>query len=124
MTELMPYSSCSTVDNNSCNENDTTCADPESFVRGGPNLITFFLVVEGLEDPNSTINGPSSARQRNAIEMAFRWRADDGPTLNASLVALCQGIRTSIAQKPYIFVIFQGGPDPLSPPSGSALDTR
>ena len=22
---------------------------------------------------------PPSARQRNAIEMAFRWRADDGP---------------------------------------------
>ena len=27
-----------------------------------------------------------------------------------------QGIRTSIAKKPYIFVIFQGGPDPLSSP--------
>ena len=24
-----------------------------------------------------------------------------------------QAIRTSIANKPYIFVIFQGGPDPL-----------
>ena len=23
--------------------------------------------------------GPSSFRQRNVIEMAFRWRADDGP---------------------------------------------
>ena len=23
--------------------------------------------------------GPSSTRQGNAIEMAFRWRADDGP---------------------------------------------
>ena len=23
--------------------------------------------------------GPPSARQRNAIQMAFRWRADDGP---------------------------------------------
>ena len=43
------------------------CADPESFVRGGPNLITFFLVVEGIEDPNITINGQSSVRQRNAI---------------------------------------------------------
>ena len=42
--------------------------------------------------------------------MAFRWRADDGPTLNAGLVAaIFQGIRTSIARKPYIFVIFQGG---------------
>ena len=27
-----------------------------------------------------------------------------------------QGIRTSIAKKPYIFVIFQGGLDPLSLP--------
>ena len=24
---------------------------------------------------------PSSVRQRNAIKMAFRWRADDGPLL-------------------------------------------
>ena len=49
--------------------------------------------------------------------MAFRWRADDGPLLNAGLVAVVfQGIRTSIAKEPYIFVIFQGGgPDPLSP---------
>ena len=50
--------------------------------------------------------------------MAFRWRADDGPTLKAGLVvAIFQGIWTCIARKPYIFVIFQGGggPDPLSP---------
>ena len=39
------------------------CVDPESFVRGVPNLITFFLVDEEIEDPNITINGPSSARQ-------------------------------------------------------------
>ena len=41
--------------------------------------------------------GPSSARQRNAIGMAFRWRADDGPlsvvfgspvTKNTSLLKL------------------------------------
>ena len=44
-----------------------TCANPESFVRGGPNLITYFLVDEGIEDPNITINGSSSARQRNSI---------------------------------------------------------
>ena len=25
--------------------------------------------------------GPSSARQQNAILMAFRWRADDGPLI-------------------------------------------
>ena len=68
-------------------------ADPESFVRGGPHLIMFFfcfvfLVDEGLEDPNTAINGPTSARQRYAIEMAFGWWADDGPTLNVVLIAL------------------------------------
>ena len=62
--------------------------------------------------------------------MAFHWQADDDPTLNAgpslndptlnarlgSFVIL-QGIKTSIAKKPYSFVIFQdGGPDPLPPP--------
>ena len=26
--------------------------------------------------------GPPSARQRNAIQKAFRWRADSGPHLN------------------------------------------
>ena len=40
----------------------------------------FFFVDDGIEDPNFTTNGPSSARQRNAILMTFRWRADDGPT--------------------------------------------
>ena len=45
------------------------CGDPESFVRGGPNLITFFffLVDEDIEDPNTAIDGPTSARQQNAI---------------------------------------------------------
>ena len=47
----------------------------------------FFLVDEGIEDRNTAINGLLSARQRNIL-MAFRWRADDGPTLNDGLVAL------------------------------------
>ena len=41
-----------------------------------------------VDDQNTTISGPSSARQQNAIKMAIRWRAYDGPTLNAGLVAL------------------------------------
>ena len=50
--------------------------------------------------------------------MAFRWRADDGPTLNAGLVGLWW---TIIAKKPYILVIFQGGgSEPPVPP----LDLR
>ena len=61
------------------------------FCQRGPNLITvfcgFFLVDEGIEEPSTAINGPSSACQRNAISMAIRWRADDGPTLNVGLGA-------------------------------------
>ena len=57
------------------------------FCQMGSNFDNVFYDV-GREDPNSTISGPSLARQRNAIKMAFRWRADDGPTLNAGLVAL------------------------------------
>ena len=49
----------------------TPRADPESFVREGPTLTTFFLVDEGREDPHTTINGPlngpSSARLRNTV---------------------------------------------------------
>ena len=30
-------------------------------------VFVFFLVDEGIEDPNTAINGPSSARQQNSI---------------------------------------------------------
>ena len=40
--------------------------------------------------------------------MAFRWRADYGSTLNAGLVAWGP-------INPIFFIIFQRGPDPLSP---------
>ena len=43
------------------------------FARGGPTLTVFY---EGREDPHSTKIGQSSARQRNAIYMAFRWWAE------------------------------------------------
>ena len=59
------------------------------FYQRGSKFDFFCLVDGGIEEgPNTAINGSSSARKRNAIEMAFRWRADDGPTLNAGLVAL------------------------------------
>ena len=47
-------------------------ADPEILSEGGPNFITFFLVDEGIHDPNITINGPSSAHQRNGVSLAGR----------------------------------------------------
>ena len=49
-------------------------------------FLFLFFVFRGREDSNITKCGPSLARQRNAIKMAFRWRACDGPTLNAGLV--------------------------------------
>ena len=71
-----------------------TCADRESFVGGGgggwgPTLTTLFFKLNRRERiKNTTKSGPSAARQRIAISMAFRWRADNCPTLNGSLVAL------------------------------------
>ena len=51
--------------------------------------------------------------------LASRWCPNIECWLGSFLIF--QGIRTgSIAQKPYNFVINQGGPDPLSPPCGSA----
>ena len=48
------------------------------------------ILSEGVvkEDRNATKNGPLSTHQRNAIEMAFCCRVDNGPPLNAGLVAL------------------------------------
>ena len=47
------------------------------------------ILLEGVvrEDLNATLNGPPSAHQRNAFEMAFCRRVN-GPPLNAGLVAL------------------------------------
>ena len=72
----------------------------------------------GWEDPNTTISGLSMACQRNAILLAFRWCADDGQTLNASLVALCDFFRGSgpVLLRNPVFFNFSGGgggqPDP------------
>ena len=70
------------------------------YCQRGSNFDNVFLPDEGWEDPDATISGSSSARQLNAISMAFRWRANDGPTLNAGSVVfmIFQGIRTSIAK--------------------------
>ena len=92
-------------------------ADRENFVEGGGGVKfdNVFLLDEGIEDPNTTKKMPSSARQR-----AFRWRADDGQTLNTGLVAVIfQGIRTSIAKKPYIIPVlwFFGGWEVQTPAS-------
>ena len=98
------------------------CADPDFFQRGS-NFDYVFLVDERREDPNTTKSGPSSARQRNAIYMVFRWRADGGPTVNAGLVALWfyRASGPVLLRNP-IFCNFSGGGGlvPCPPTSGSA----
>ena len=88
-----------------------SCTDPESFIRGGSTLTTFFFEGRGYADHHffsfylmkgERLSGPSWARQRNTIKTAFHWCADDGPTLNA---VIFHEIRINIAKKPYTVVI-------------------
>ena len=67
------------------------------------------------EDRNATKNGPPSAHQQNAFEMAFCWRVN-GPPLNAVIFRESESI---LLGNPILFVIFQGVRTPC-PPSGSA----
>ena len=79
-------------------------------------FLSFFLADEEIENPNTTINGPSSARQRNTIQMAGRWL----PNIEWWLCSfvIFQGILTSIAFKETLYFLwfFEGGQNPLSPP--------
>ena len=48
-----------------------------------------FLLAEGKKvQIYTTLSEPPWARQRNAIRIAFHWRAGDGTTLNAGLAQL------------------------------------
>ena len=100
-----------------------TCADPESFVIGGPTLTFFFVVLffldEGVENQIHFFGGP----HRPASETPLKWRfagvrmmPQHGCWLGSFVIF--QGIWTSSAKKPYIFVIFQGGggSGPHAPP--------
>ena len=71
-----------------------TCSDPESFVRGGPNLISFLI------DWGIALIRSSSACQQNAIEMAFCWRADDGPTWQLCDFSVFRGSRPVLQKNP------------------------
>ena len=62
------------------------CAYSESFVRGVQLCKRVFLG-GGVEKRGSNW-GSSVVHQQNAIKIVFRWWVDDGPTLNAGLVAL------------------------------------
>ena len=56
----------------------------------GSNFVNVFVLFfyERRKDHITTKSESSSASNRNAIEMAFRLRANDNPTLNVGFVAL------------------------------------
>ena len=67
----------------------STMSGSRKFCQRVSNFDNAFLKFdEGMKDPNTTISGPSTAHQQNAILMAFRRRPDDGPTLSVGLVTL------------------------------------
>ena len=67
----------------------------------------------------ATIYRPSSACQLNAIQMVFRWRADDGPTLNTGLVAwrFFRGSGPVLVSNPIFLWFFRGGGSDSLPPT-------
>ena len=76
----------------------------------------FFVVGEGIEDPDTAIYWPSSARQQTPFKRCFAG----GPMMSniecwLGSFVIFQGIRTSIAKKPYIFCDFSEGVTTLDP---------
>ena len=87
------------------------------FFQRGSNFFTFLVDLE-REDPTTTLSGPLSARQQNAIQMAFRCQADGGPTLNAGLVAaIFRGSGPVLLENPIFCDFSEGGVrTPFTPP--------
>ena len=83
-----------------------TCVDPVSFVRGGPNLITFFLSCFGDRGSKYPYKWVIIGPTKRYVSLAGRcW-----PNMNCWLgsFVIFQGTRSIIEKKPYIFVIFRG----------------
>ena len=89
------------------------CADPESFFQRESNFVYVFFV-------DTTISGPLSS-PHHFFSLVGRWWPITECWLGSFVVL--QGIQTSIAKRPYIFVIFQGSGPPI-PLSGSAHDLQ
>ena len=60
----------------------------QTLLSEGSNFELLFFSFDERKDPNTNINGPSSARQRYAILMGFHWRAYYDTNLNTGLLAL------------------------------------
>ena len=88
-----------------------TCVDPEIFIWGGPTSTVFWGGWWGKEEFRYhykwAIIGPPAKRHLNGVLLAGWWWLNIECRLGSFVIF--QGIWTSIAKIPYIFVIFQGG---------------
>ena len=76
----------------------------------------FFYLIFSKYHEKRAIIGPPAKRHLNGVSLACQWWPNIECWLGSFMII--QGILTSIAKKPYIFVIFQAGgevPDPLPP---------
>ena len=80
------------------------------------NLMIGEMIQEPIQDSHTR---PANERNLNGVSLACRWWRNIENWLGS--FASFQRIRTSIDKEPYSFVIFQGDPDPLPPPT---LDPR
>ena len=69
-----------------------TCADPESFVRGGPTLTTFFFIFFFSSGDGERIQMPLTVgHHRPASETPFRWRFASVPLMAHPMIELWLG---------------------------------
>ena len=96
-----------------------SCADPESFVRGGPTLKTFFRGERGSKlnkyHYKRAIIDPRAKRHLNGVSLACRWWPNIECWLGSYVIF--RGSRPVLLRNPIFLWIFRGGgPDTLSPP--------
>ena len=88
-----------------------SCADPESFVRGGPTLTPFFFGWWGKGGSKyyykRANNGPSAKRHINGVSLACRW----WPNIECWLCSfvIFRGSRPVLLRNPKFLRFFRGG---------------
>ena len=95
------------------------------FCQRGPTLWFFFLLMMGewIQIPLWAGHHQSASGHLNGVSLAGRWWPNIERWLGSFVIF--QGYLTSIAKIPYMFAIFEGGPDPLSPAGSThALSTH
>ena len=86
------------------------------FCQRGSNFVNVFVVF--LEGRGSKLIPLWASHHQPASETPFRWRANDGPTINAGLVALSffRGSGSVLLRNPIFLWFFKGVRTPCPPP--------